>query len=802
MSNKTEEIEKIRRLREVARRKEIEKKLSIICDLSRDLSLSLDIDKIANITVDVMRKVLEFDTSFFLLLEDKELNIVAASGFKEDVVGKKFLLDAKKGIIPWVAREGKSHLTNNTEKDDLFINIVGDFETKSEICVPLKIKDKVIGVLNAESERYNAFNEKDLKLLETLASQVAIAIENARLFKKLRESEERYRNLFENARDVIITFDLKGNVISVNKAIAEHGYRKDELIGKNMLKFVPKKYWPKLLKELAKIARGNSIEGEIEIITPKGEKISEYKSNPIRRGEKIVGFQTILRDITEQKRAEEILRKSKEKIEKLHNIATRLESLHSEEEVYELTIKTAKEILDFDRDTIFILEGDHLKIKATTEKGLSKDQRISIYRGIAGKTYRTAKSYLIEDITRDKNARPSDERVRSAISIPIGNIGVFQAESLQVNAFTEEDRKLGELLISHVAEVLKRIRFEKTLKESEEKYRTTIESAPYGIAVLDQDGNFLIANSQLEKITGYTRKEIPDLETWFEKMYPDEKYRKLVIKENKRIIPGEDPRIREAVITRKDGEKRICRFISRIFSHGLRIIFVTDITDRKLLEQQREKARKEAEFYSDLLGHDIGNLNQVILGYLYLLKNAKDEQTRKKNVEGIKKSIMKSKRLAESIRILKIIKDTKIEKFNLNKSIERSIRDIKEYSDREIEVNLNIDKKYYVKANDFLDKVFFNILENSVEYTFHDPVIIDIEIEEKDDFCNIHIRDNGIGIPKEKREDILRNLETLSKRTGIGLYLTKKILDRFDGKFEIKDVEKGTEIVISIPVIS
>ncbi|RLF97716.1 hypothetical protein DRN58_08260, partial [Thermococci archaeon] len=285
MSNKTEEIEKIRRLREVARRKEMEKKLSTICDLSRDLSLSLDIDKIANITVDVMRKVLEFDTSFFLLLEDKELNIVAASGFKEDVVGKKFLLDAKKGIIPWVAREGKSHLTNNTEKDDLFINIVGDFETKSEICVPLKIKDKVIGVLNAESERYNAFNEKDLKLLETLASQAAIAIENARLFKKLRESEERYRNLFENARDVIITFDLKGNVISVNKAIAEHGYRKDELIGKNMLKFVPKKYWPKLLKELAKIARGNSIEGEIEIITPKGEKISEYKSNPIRRGE-------------------------------------------------------------------------------------------------------------------------------------------------------------------------------------------------------------------------------------------------------------------------------------------------------------------------------------------------------------------------------------------------------------------------------------------------------------------------------------------------------------------------------------
>jgi PAS domain S-box-containing protein len=222
----------------------------------------------------------------------------------------------------------------------------------------------------------------------------------------------------------------------------------------------------------------------------------------------------------------------------------------------------------------------------------------------------------------------------------------------------------------------------------------------------------------------------------------------------------------------------------------------------KQADEEKEKSRKEAEFYSDVLGHDVGNINQVISGYLYLLKNAKDEETRKKNVKGIKKSIEKSKRLAESIKTLKIIKDTKIEKFDLNKSIERSIKEIKEYFDREIEVNLNIDKKYYVNANDFLDKVFFNIFENSVEYTFHDPVIIDVKTEEKDGFCSVHIHDNGLGISKEKREDILENLETLSKRTGIGFYLTKKILERFNGKFEIKDVKKGTGIVISIPVIN
>ena len=221
----------------------------------------------------------------------------------------------------------------------------------------------------------------------------------------------------------------------------------------------------------------------------------------------------------------------------------------------------------------------------------------------------------------------------------------------------------------------------------------------------------------------------------------------------------------------------------------------------KRLEQQREKARKEAEFYADVLAHDVGNINQITMGYLYLLQIAKDEETKKKNVEGIKKSIMNSKRLAESIKTLKIIKDTKIEKFDLNESIERSLEEIKSYFNKEIEVKLDIDKHYYVKANDFLDRVFFNILENSVEHTFKDKVIIDIKTEEKDGFCNVHIHDNGLGISKEKKKDILENLETLSKRTGMGFYLIKKILERFNGKFEIKDVKKGTEIVVSIPVM-
>ncbi|MEM3641629.1 MAG: PAS domain S-box protein, partial [Candidatus Bathyarchaeia archaeon] len=135
--------------------------------------------------------------------------------------------------------------------------------------------------------------------------------------EKVRKSEEKYRMLFENARDAIITMDLKGNITSINKHVENYGFKKDKLIGKNMLELVPKKHWPKLLSELAKLSSGKSVEGEVEIITPKGKIVVEHKSSPIWENDKVVGIQTILRDVTERRKMEEKLKQYSEHLEEL-----------------------------------------------------------------------------------------------------------------------------------------------------------------------------------------------------------------------------------------------------------------------------------------------------------------------------------------------------------------------------------------------------------------------------------------------------------------------------------------------------
>jgi PAS domain S-box-containing protein len=130
-----------------------------------------------------------------------------------------------------------------------------------------------------------------------------------------------------------------------------------------------------------------------------------------------------------------------------------------------------------------------------------------------------------------------------------------------------------------------------TLLDPENWSLVALESAPFGVMVHDEKEKILLFNYQLEKISGYLKDEIPDLQTWMNKLYPDHDYRKLVLKERKRKIPKNRLRIRETIITRKDGEKRICEFSSILSSFGIRTVFIKDTN----VLRETESSLKESE---------------------------------------------------------------------------------------------------------------------------------------------------------------------------------------------------------------
>jgi two-component system NtrC family sensor kinase len=120
------------------------------------------------------------------------------------------------GIVGRACRRGATEVVDDVSQDPDFVPWYSD--TRSEIAVPIQIGGVVEGVLNVESDRVGGFGDADRLVLETVANQLAIAIENARLFGMVREREDRYRLLLESNPGAVLHLDGEGRVVFTNPA--------------------------------------------------------------------------------------------------------------------------------------------------------------------------------------------------------------------------------------------------------------------------------------------------------------------------------------------------------------------------------------------------------------------------------------------------------------------------------------------------------------------------------------------------------------------------------------------------------
>jgi PAS domain S-box-containing protein len=163
--------------------------------------------------------------------------------------------------------------------------------------------------------------------------------ERKRSNKALRQSKERFRNLFENALDVILATDLQGNVTSINKAIERFGWKADDIVGRSMFEFMSEETWPSLLRGLDQIIEGKPLEGEMELLTPTGRRTAEFRSSAIVQDGKTVGIQVIGRDVTERKKMEEKLKRYSHHLEEM--VEERTQQLRNAEEQLVKTTRLA-----------------------------------------------------------------------------------------------------------------------------------------------------------------------------------------------------------------------------------------------------------------------------------------------------------------------------------------------------------------------------------------------------------------------------------------------------------------------------
>lgn len=157
--------------------------------LSAILNSTLDPKEVRKRAMEAAVELLECETGSLYLIdaEKKELYFEVALGEKGEAV-KEIRLKMGEGIAGWVAKEGKSDLVPDTRRDPRWASRVDEkskFQTRNMVTVPVKARDQVIGVLQALNKLHGKkFDTADLRLLENLADQVAIALENARLYEE------------------------------------------------------------------------------------------------------------------------------------------------------------------------------------------------------------------------------------------------------------------------------------------------------------------------------------------------------------------------------------------------------------------------------------------------------------------------------------------------------------------------------------------------------------------------------------------------------------------------------------------
>jgi PAS domain S-box-containing protein len=219
-------------------------------------------------------------------------------------------------VVNYVARTQKVMVLNNAYKEGDFRNdpqIIAN-SSKSIFCGPILHKSRFLGVLYLENNLVTrTFNFERIEVIELLISQIAISLENARLYSNLEESELRYRQLYENIVDLVILINDKDQVIMANPrfystiGIPSETIRQREKDFKTWI--FPDDLSMVQTQMLYKLHEGNEIKDFHFRIQNKTLQIFEVECNAkcIKKENELVGYQMVIRDITERKRLEKEL---------------------------------------------------------------------------------------------------------------------------------------------------------------------------------------------------------------------------------------------------------------------------------------------------------------------------------------------------------------------------------------------------------------------------------------------------------------------------------------------------------------
>ena len=626
--------------------------------------------------------------------------------------------------------------------------------------------------------------------------------EHKRAEEALRESEERYRKLFEEARDGIFLGDAEtGVIVDCNyEATNLVGRDKSELIGQHQTILHPPHEGNGRFSETFQRHLGES-EGhvlETQIITSTGEiKEVAIKANLLHAsGRKLL--QAMFRDITEQKQAELALRESEERYRNLSEqstdaiyITTREGGLlYANQSFLDLFGYTRKEIGAMKAQKMYVNPEDRL----TFQQEIEKKESVRDFEVMLRKKDGAEMDCLIAATVR----RADDGTI-------LGYQGIIR-------------------------DITERKRMEEALRESEEKYRTILESIEEGCFEVDLAGNLTFCNDALCAISGFSRAELMGMNN--REYTSPETAKKMYTFFNKIYRTGKPAKIMDFEIIRKDGAKMVFEMSASLMRDqagepiGFRGV-VRDITERKRAEQENQKLQSQLQQAQKMealgtlaggIAHNFNNLLTGILGNTALtLLDIGPTHPHYDRLKSIEKLVESGSKLTKQLLGYARKGSYEVKPISLN-------RVVKETSDtfgatkKEIRVHQELAEDLWgVRADQGqIEQVLWNLYINAADAMPNggDLSLRTMNATEKDMSCKpykpkpgayvlLMVRDNGIGMDNETLDHIFEpffTTKTLGAGSGLGLASVYGIIKAHRGYIDVDSREgEGTTFEIYLP---
>ncbi|HVB98140.1 MAG TPA: ATP-binding protein [Candidatus Dormibacteraeota bacterium] len=448
-------------------------------------------------------------------------------------------------------------------------------------------------------------------------------------------------------------------------------------------------------------------------------------------------------------------------------------------------------------------------------------------RGVCGVALKRGKRVIVEDV--EHSPAFSDKvldvqrrtGVRAIQSTPIVSrsgktLGVFSTHYKKPHRPDQRTLRLLDLLARQAADIIEHAQARAAQRASEERLKRALDTDAIAVLILDSTGTLIEANDAFLQMTGYTRAEVQGRQLTWRRLTPPEWLESSEQQLEKLAATGYiGPYEKEYFL--KDGSRRWMMFVGRDLGDGTILEYCIDVTDRKRMEQEREREGQRKDEFLSLLGHELRNPLAAISFATEMLSSDVMAERRASLEETIARQVKLLRRLVDDLLDLARISHGQIslkrERIDLAEFLQRvggSARSFFTDRGQELVLRLPCEHVWFTADATRLEQVAMNLLNNASKYTARQGKI-ELSGSREGSYVVIRCKDNGIGIPLEMQQMIFEpftrgSLDSDSRgeaSLGVGLALVRQLMELHGGTVSVSSGGPGlgSEFLVKLPLL-